>query len=59
MEENKIKEARLKTKLSQDQFSQLLKIPLPTLKKWEQGVRTPPEYVENLVIYYLKKEKII
>ena len=39
-----IKELRGINGLSQSKFAKLFDIPLSTLKDWEQGRRTPPQY---------------
>ena len=44
------KEARLAAGLSQQQMSELMKIPKRTIENWEAGSRKPPEYVERFVI---------
>jgi len=38
---NRVKELRLRNKLTQDKFAQLLGISVGTLKNWEQGRRKP------------------
>ena len=40
-----IKELRKITGLSQVEFAKKFHIPVGTLSHWEQGIRTPPEYV--------------
>lgn len=56
MEEvNKFKALRGTTKLSQSQFAELFEIPLATYKKWEQGLRTPPEYVYKMMVSVVKE----
>lgn len=47
---NKIKEARTAAGLTQQQMSDLLRIPKRTIENWENGKREPPEYVKYLVI---------
>jgi len=44
-----IKEMREKTGMSQAKFGKLLDIPTANISKWEQGVSTPPPYVEKLI----------
>ena len=44
-----IKELRRKMGISQSEFSGLFGIPLSTLRKWEQGIASPPEYVLRLI----------
>lgn len=50
-----IKEARLKAGLTQARMSELLEIPKRTIGDWETGQRTPPIYVEKLVIRELER----
>ena len=50
-----IKEARLNAGLTQSQMSELLEIPKRTIGDWETGQRTPPIYVEKLVIRELER----
>ena len=45
----KIKELRCQTGLSQSKFADMFGIPVSTLKDWEQGRRTPPIYVTNMI----------
>lgn len=45
-----IKEARKSAGLTQLQMSQVMGIPRRTIEDWERGVKTPPEYVERLVV---------
>lgn len=44
-----IKEIRFQTGLSQSKFAAMFDIPVSTLKDWEQGRRTPPSYVVNMI----------
>ena len=44
-----IKEMRNITGLSQSKFASLFDIPVSTLKDWEIGRRTPPNYVINMM----------
>lgn len=50
-----IKEARKKAGLTQAKMSDLLEIPKRTIGDWETGTRTPPTYVEKLVIRELER----
>lgn len=52
---NKLKEARLAAGLTQAKMAELLDIPKRTVEDWEREVRTPPPYVERLVIAELKR----
>ena len=54
-----IKELRAATGMSQADFSEYLNISKRTIEKWEQGERTPPAYVVELIEYKLRKEKKI
>ena len=45
-----IKELRLKTNMTQKAFAEKYKIPLSTLRKWEQGESRTPHYV----IYFIE-----
>lgn len=51
-----IKEMREKTGLSQNQFAVMVGIPVANIQYWEQGKRKPPEYVVNLLEFFLKKK---
>lgn len=45
-----IKEARIKAGLTQQRMSEVFEIPKRTIENWEAGTRTPPTYVEKLVV---------
>lgn len=45
-----IKEARKAAGLSQQKMSDMLEIPLSTIKKWETEVRKPPAWAEKLIV---------
>ncbi len=47
--EHKVKEIRAKTGLSQAKFAAAYHIPMRTLQDWERAVRTPPDYVIELL----------
>ena len=55
----KIKELRCQTGLSQSKFADMFGIPVSTLKDWEQGRRTPPIYVTNMIRTILELRGII
>ena len=44
-----VKEIREATGLSQRDFAKMYKIPLSTLRNWEQGTNSPAPYVINLL----------
>lgn len=46
---HEIKEIRGISGLTQEDFALKYEIPLPTLKCWETGTRTPPDYVVRLL----------
>lgn len=50
-----IKEARKAAKLTQKQMSDLFEIPQRTIEDWDAGKRTPPPYVEKLIIEKLER----
>lgn len=50
-----IKEARKAAKLTQRQMSEAFDIPLRTIEDWETGKRTPPAYVEKLIVEKLER----
>ena len=52
-----IKEARLAAGLTQKAMSEMLGIPKRTIEEWEAGKRTPPTYVEKLVVEKLESIK--
>lgn len=49
-----IKEAREQAGLSRAEMSRLFEIPIRTLEEWDAGRRTPPPYVEKLIIEKLQ-----
>ena len=53
-----IKELRAETGLSQTEFGKRLGgIPLRTIQNWESGVRTPPEWVLELINYRVENDE--
>ncbi len=50
-----IKEAREQAGLSRAEMSRLFEIPVRTLEEWDAGRRTPPPYVEKLIIEKLER----
>ena len=46
-----IKSIRLRTGMTQTEFSKWLHIPKRTLEKWEQKISLPPSYVAELIEY--------
>ena len=52
-----IKDIRRKTGMSQAAFAKAYDIPLSTLRKWEQGISSPPDYVIKLILRSLPQEE--
>ena len=50
-----IKEAREQAGISRGEMSRLFEIPVRTLEEWDAGRRTPPPYVEKLIIEKLQR----
>lgn len=57
----KIKEYRKSAGFTQKQFSELFNPPIPidTVKKWDSGKMTPPDWVEGLIIEKTEDIKMI
>lgn len=51
-----IQKIRALTNLSQPQFCEKYHIPLPTLRKWEQGKREPPDYLVELLEFKVRED---
>lgn len=52
----KIKQLREKTGLSQKQFADKFKIPVSSLRNWEQEKRSPPEYLPGMIKEIIRLE---
>lgn len=54
-----IKEYRQAMGLTQKQFSELFEPPIPvdTIKNWDSGRKSPPDWVEGLIIEKLERMK--
>lgn len=52
-----LKECRKAAGLTQKQFSELFDPPIPidTIKKWDSGKMSPPDWVEGLIIEKLNR----
>lgn len=55
--QNKTKILRHSLGLSQQEFANHFGIPVATIKDWEQGRRSPPEYVLNMIEKIIEYEK--
>ena len=54
-----LKQARETIKIPQIKAAEITGVPITTLQKWEQGIRTPPVYVAKFVlIMYLSYQNI-
>lgn len=51
-----IQEIRALTSLSQSHFCEKYHIPLPTLRKWEQGKREPSDYLVELLEFKVRED---
>lgn len=50
-----LRKERRKLGLKQKEISKALGVPLATYKAWELGIRTPPDYVKEIIINKMKK----
>lgn len=55
---NNLKTIRKNLKYSQQDIANLIGIPLNTLQNWEQNVRTPSQWVMNLIMDQLLRDAI-
>ena len=53
---DRIREMRTLTGMNRRQFCERMQIPYQTVTDWELGHRHAPEYVVNLMEYYIQKE---
>lgn len=53
-----IKDIRLSTGCTQQQFSDIYNIPLSTLRHWEQGVAVCPDYVVRLLQFTVNFDNV-
>lgn len=54
-----IKNLRSSARMTQKEFSEYFGIPKRSIENWESGQRKCPEYLQNLMEYKLKKERMI
>ena len=54
---SKIKETRLAAGLSRQEVCDIIGIPYRTLQNWECDVRSPADWIENLVIAEIMRNK--
>ena len=55
----KINDLRNITQMTQRQFAEYFGIPVGTLRNWEQGIANPPEYVFQMIITSIRRDKMI
>ena len=55
----RIKALRKASGMTQRAFSEYFSIPIRTVEDWERGIRTPPEYLTDLIRYKLTHEGLI
>ena len=53
----KIKQARINTGLTQDELSQLIGMPVKTLRNWEHEIRKANQWTADLIIDRILREK--
>ena len=54
-----IKDARIKNGMTIKKVSDITGIPYRTLQNWEAGIRTPPDYVSNMVIATINRKPVV
>ena len=54
-----ISELRHFVNMSQRDFANYFGIPLGTLRNWEQGIASPPDYVIQMIISSIRRDKMI
>jgi len=59
MKENRFREIRKASGMTQKVFREYFKIPKSTIEQWDMGMRKTPEWVLDLIEYKLKNEGII
>ena len=52
----RLKTTRSNARLTQAELSKRMEIPQRTIEDWEAGKRTPPQYVQKLILQALEKE---
>lgn len=56
---DKLKEIRASLGMTRKAFSEYIKIPLRNLEEWEAGRRKMPEYLLNMMIYYIRMNQYL
>ena len=52
-----IKELRAKTGMTQTEFGKWLGIPMRTIQNWENGQRSAPSYVVELIAFRIEHDE--
>lgn len=52
---SQIKDARERAGISIDQLSKLVQMPVKTLEAFEEGTKSCPAYIENLIVQKIKQ----
>lgn len=55
----KISDLRNVTQMSQKEFAEHFGIPVGTLRNWEQGIASPPQYVISMIFTSMRRDKMI
>lgn len=55
----KVSDLRRVTNMSQREFAEHFGIPVGTLRNWEQGIASPPDYVFQMIFTSMRRDKMI
>lgn len=55
----KVSDLRRATNMSQREFAEHFGIPVGTLRNWEQGIASPPDYVFQMIFTSMRRDKMI
>ena len=55
----KIEDVRHLVGMSQQKFANYFGIPVGTLRNWEQGIASPPQYVFTMIFQIIRRDKMI
>ncbi len=59
MDKEKLRSIRTTAGYSQKELANFFDIPVGTLRNWEQGIASPPDYVFNLICNNIRRNKMI
>ena len=57
MFKDELRSARIESKLTHKMLSEKYDIPIRTIEAWEEGIRTPPVYVQRFLLDILNNKK--